>query len=157
MRKRITGTVSQQSPTPEGDWLPLESLAEVEITSEAAGHPIESALLPGGESGWRAEQPGEQVIRLKFDQPQRLRRIWLLFIEDERERTQEFVLRWLPEGGNAFRELVRQQWNFSPHGSTREAEDYRVDLSGVTQLELQIVPDISGGEAHASLAQLRLA
>ncbi|PYS76638.1 MAG: carbohydrate-binding protein, partial [Acidobacteria bacterium] len=53
--------------------------------------------------------------------------------------------------------VVRQQWNFSPHGSTREAEDYRVELNGVTQLELKIVPDRSGGDARASLAQLRLA
>jgi len=55
-----------------------------------------------------------------------------------------------------FREIVRQQWNFSKPASTREIEDYRVDLSNVTVLELAIVPDISGGTARASLKSLRL-
>jgi hypothetical protein len=52
---------------------------------------------------------------------------------------------------------VRQQWNFGPPETIREAEDYRVALSGVTALELVIVPDTSGGEARASIAQWRLA
>jgi hypothetical protein len=52
---------------------------------------------------------------------------------------------------------VRQQYNFSPPGMTREFEDYAVDLAGVTALELRIVPDISGGDARASVAQLRIA
>jgi hypothetical protein len=50
-----------------------------------------------------------------------------------------------------------QQWNFSPPGTIREAEDYTVNLSDVTMLELRILPDQSGGTARASLASLRLA
>ena len=92
-----------------------------------------------------------------FDEPLQLRRVHVVFQEDERERTQEFVLRWSPDGGQTYREIVRQQYNFSPPGSTREIEDYAVHLEGVTALELKIVPDISGGSARASLAQLRLA
>jgi len=137
--------------------LDLDRLAQVEITSEDGAHPIESALLPGRSSGWRATEPGEQTIRLLFAHPQRLRRIWLEFVEPVTERTQEFVLRWSQDDGQSFREIVRQQWNFSPQGSTCETEDHRVDLSRVTVLELSIIPDISGGNAHASLAQLRLA
>ena len=71
-------------------------------------------------------------------------------------RTQEFVLRWSPDGGRSFRDIVRQQWNFSPPNSIREREEYQVHLSGVTVLELVIVPDISGGLARASLKSLRL-
>src|SRR5262249_3362766 len=130
--------------------------ASVEITSEDAAHPIEFALLPGSESGWRAGQPGEQTIRIVFDDPLPIKHIRLLFEESEVERTQEFVLRWSPDGGKSFREIVRQQWNFSPPDAIRELEHYRVDLSGVTVLELSIVPDKSGGAAHASVAQLRL-
>jgi hypothetical protein len=52
---------------------------------------------------------------------------------------------------------VRQQYNFSPPETAREIEEYDVDLDAVTALELRIVPDISGGSALASLAQLRLA
>jgi hypothetical protein len=80
-----------------------------------------------------------------------------VFYEAELERTQEFVLRWSPDDGQSYREILRQQYNFSPPGAAREVEDYDIDLEGVTALELRIVPDISGGSARASLAQLRLA
>jgi hypothetical protein len=83
--------------------------------------------------------------------------MWLLFIEPDTARTHEFVLRWSPDGGRTFREILRQQWNFGPPEAIREAEDYRVELSGVTVLELTIIPDKSGGDARASLAQWRLA
>lgn len=135
----------------------MDELAEVEITSEDSAHPIESALLQGRGSGWRAAEPGKQSIRLLFNHPQRLRRIWMNFVEPETERTQEYVLRWSQDGGRSFREIVRQQWNFSPQSTTSETEDYHVELPAVTMLELNIIPDISGGNAFASLAQLRLA
>ena len=80
-----------------------------------------------------------------------------MFHESEQERTQEFVLRWSPDGGQSYREIVRQQYNFSPPGATREVEDYEVNLDGVTVLEMKIVPDISRGSAVASLAELRVA
>ena len=59
--------------------------------------------------------------------------------------------------GKSFREIVRQQWNFGPPETIREAEDYRVQLSGVTVLELAITPDKNRGDARASIAQWRLA
>jgi hypothetical protein len=157
MRKRIITPVQQETASLDQDWLNMEGLAEVEITSEDAAHPIESALLPGRASGWRAAGPGKQTIRLLFANPQRLRRIWLNFVEPRTERTQEYVLRWSPDGGQSYREIVRQQWNFSPQGATSETEDLHVELPAVTVLELSIIPDISGGNAFASLAQLRLA
>jgi len=98
-----------------------------------------------------------QTIRLIFDEPQKLRRIWLDFKDSENARTQEFILRWSSDGGDSFREIVRQQWNFSPPESVQEIEDYAVELSAVTTLELVIVPDKSAGAARASLAGLRLA
>jgi hypothetical protein len=157
MRKRIITPVQQETGPPDLKWLNMEELAEVEITSEDPAHPIESALLPGWASGWRAAGPGEQKIRLLFAYPQWLRRIWLSFVETRTERTQEYVLRWSPDGGQSFQEIVRQQWNFSPQGATNETEDLHVELPAVTVLELSIIPDISGGNAFASLAQLRLA
>ena len=157
MRKRIIAAVQHETGSPDQGWLNLEGLAEVEITSEDASHPIESALLPSRASGWRAAGPGKQMIRLLFLRPQRLRRIWLNFVEPITERTQEYVLRWSPDGGQSFREIVRQQWNFSPQGTTCETEDHRVELPAVTVLELSIIPDISGGNAFASLAELRIA
>jgi hypothetical protein len=157
MRKRIIGPGRREVAAAEPGWLDLERLAQVEITSEDVDHPIESALIPGTGSGWRAAQPGEQTIRLLFDKPLRLKRIRLVFQEAEQERTQEFVLRWSPDVGQSYRDIVRQQYNFSPPEAVREVEDYDVDLDGVTALELKIVPDISVGSARAALAQLRLA
>ncbi|MDO9162582.1 MAG: carbohydrate-binding protein [Methylococcaceae bacterium] len=157
MRKRIITNDQQHTTAPDQEWLDLEALAEVEITSEDAAHPIESALLLGQSSGWRAAGPGKQTIRLIFTHPQQLSRIWLSFVETEVERTQEFVLRWSADGGQTFQEIVRQQWNFSPLGTTSETEDYRVDLSAVKVFELSIIPEINGGPLLASLAQLRLA
>jgi hypothetical protein len=156
MRKRTITPVQPETASPDDEWLDLETLADVEVTSEDAAHPIESALLPGRASGWRAAAPGKQTIRLLFTRPQRLKRIWLSFVEPATERTQEYVLRWSADGGQLYRDIVRQQWNFSPRGATRETEDHRVDLPAVTALELSIVPDTSGGNAVASLAQIRV-
>jgi hypothetical protein len=83
--------------------------------------------------------------------------VHLEFDERELERTQQFVLRWSADGGHSYREIVRQQYNFSPPGTTRECEDYSLNLAGVTTLELNIIPNISGGSARASLTQLRFA
>ena len=54
MRKRIIAPLEQETATPADDWLDLESLAEVEVTSEDVAYPIESALLSRQGSGWRA-------------------------------------------------------------------------------------------------------
>ena len=157
MRKRIVNQEPQNVAPVGREWLDLQRLAQVELTSEDAAYPIEAALIPSAGSGWRAAQAGEQTIRVLFDKLQRLMRIQLLFHEDQQARTQEFVLRWSPDGGQSYREIVRQQYNFSPPGVTREFEDYAVDLAGATALELRIVPDISGLNARASVAQLRIA
>jgi hypothetical protein len=160
MRKRLMSETEPFSSTPIGDWLDLESLAVVEVTSEDAAYPIEAALLPGdagASSGWRAAAAGVQAIRVVFDEPRRLRRVWLRFVEPAVERTQEFVLRWSADRGRSFQEVVRQRWNFSPRGATEEVEDYHVDLTDTTVLELVVTPDVGAGEAPASLAQLRIA
>src|SRR6266513_660819 len=143
MRKRITSKPQRESPSANTSWLDLEALARVEVTSEDAAHPIESALLTIGAIGWRAESPGEQTIRL-------------LFREEKEARTQEFVLRWSPTTESSWRDVVRQQYHFSPSGATEEIEEYQVELEDVAALELTIIPNLSGG-SYASLAQLRLA
>ena len=156
MRKRMISPPPSVPLQPDGDWLDLKDITLIEISSEDSCHPVEGALLQGSETGWLADQPGTQILRLIFDKPQWIRRIRLVFLETESERAQEFVLRWSPDSGRSFREIVRQQWNFSPPQTTSEVEDYRVGLDNLTILELVIVPDRSGGEARASLEQLRL-
>ena len=156
MRKRIISTVPESVWAQEETWIDIDRAAVVEVTSEEADQTIESALLPTETRGWRASESGAQTIRLVFDQPQRLRRIAIVFEEFETNRTQEFVLRWSADGGRSFREIVRQQWNFSPPKTVREVEDYQVELAGANVLELIIIPDISGGTARAAVKSLRL-
>lgn len=156
MRKRMIGAHVADNPAAVS-WLDLEQIAQVELTSEDPDHPIEAALGGRAGSGWRAAGPGPQVIRLFFDRPQQLRRIQLVFQEDVQPRTQELVLRWSQDGGQSYREILRQQYTFSPPGTTREVEEYQVDLANVTALTLEIAPDVSGGPARASLGTLRLA
>ena len=132
-------------------------MAQIEVSSEDAAYPIEDALKEAIGPGWRASQSGEQVIRVLFDKPRRLRRIRLVFHEADESRTQEVVLRWSSDGGESYRDVLRQQYNFSPPGTRDEVEDYYVDLEGMTSLEVDIVPDIRGGKACASLKELRLA
>src|SRR5438477_11832584 len=123
MRKQVF------TPTPQGiratnvGWLGLDRAASFEVTSEEKNYGIDSALVSGETQGWRAASPGTQTIRLLFDQPQRLRRISLVFEESETERTQEIVLRWSPDGGHSFREMLRQRWTVSRPNTTREYED----------------------------------
>jgi hypothetical protein len=156
MRKRlITSTPEAVRPGAQG-WLDLERCAVVEVTSEAEGSPVESALLLGETRGWRAATAGVQTIRLVFHLPQTLKHISLVFEEEQTERTQEFVLRWSSDEGRSFREIVRQHWNFSPPNTIREAEEYQVELPDATVLELIVVPHTGGGTARASLKSIRL-
>lgn len=157
MRKRIiTQTPRDDMPTGEG-WLDLETKAQVDLTSEDEAYPIESAFKPGIGAGWRASEPGRQIVRLLFDKPLTVSRIHLVFREENQTRTQEFFLRWSSDRGRTLNEIARQQYTFSPAGSTREIEEYDVNLVGLTELEITISPDISGGSARASIAELRLA
>src|SRR5205823_3744307 len=138
-------------------WLDLEQIATVEVTSEEPHFPIESVFSSEDGPGWRAFQKGLQQIRIIFDQPLSVRRIQLHFLEPEPERTQEFSIQWSSAEGGLPKEIIRQQWNFSPTGSTREVEDYEVSLDSVAVLELAITPDLTCREAVATLAKWRVA
>jgi hypothetical protein len=139
----------------------LGQMATVEVTSEDPSFPIESVFSANDSAnngpGWRASQKGEQQIRIIFDQAVVVHRIQLQFIEKTRDRLQEFTVRWSAADGGQPKEIVRQQWNFSPAGSTSEIEDYEVDLDGVATMELTIKPDLTHNEALATLAAWRVA
>ena len=157
MRKHIIKATEPNLPGMSEEWLNLEEIARVEVSSEDPKYPIESSFKQGESLGWRASQPGEQTIRLLFDEPKDLRRIWLRFSEPQVERTQQFTLRWTDRETGPFREIVRQQWNFNPRGSTVEVEDYKVDLHHVLALELIIDPDLGKNQAFAALADWHIA
>ena len=160
MKKHIiqnsSQNVSQRTLGGENPWIDVANLAEVELTSEDLLHPIEHALALGTfDGGWRASEPGKQVIRLVFENPIDVRRVVLVFEEISDTRTQEFTVRWSKDG-QASQEVIRQQWTFSPPETVREIEDYQLNLTGMKMLELTLTPDIGGAGAVASLLQLRL-
>jgi hypothetical protein len=156
MRKRIVGSnaIQGEATSLNYRWLDLEQIATVEVTSEDPHFPVESVF--DSDIGWRASQDGEQQLRIIFDEPTTLHRIQLDFVESETERTQEFSIRWSSAEGGPTREVVRQQWTFSPAGSTGETEYYEVNLEGVSVLELAIRPDLNHGLGRATLARWRV-
>ncbi len=159
MRKSIIGT-GEVKQTEQAPWLDLVRLTTIEITSEDELFPIEHALGPLLSTGWRAAVPGPQLIRLRFDQPVELHRIYLHFVERAAERTQELAL-FAESEGAGMQELRRQQFTFSPHGSTEEIEDFAIELASVTLLELRIDPDRSHQASlsrnYATLTALKIA
>jgi hypothetical protein len=156
MRKRLISAPTKVDSAPAGDWLKLGEAAQVEVTSEADGYPVEGALLPHQERGWRAGIAGTQTIRLIFDEPQTVRTIRLVFKEEHDARTQEFSLRYLPHGMKLWKDVVRQQWNFSPPQSVEECEEYKLHLPSTAALELTITPDISRLGIRASLETMQV-
>jgi hypothetical protein len=157
MRKHIIDATEPNPPGTSAEWLNLEEIAQVEVSSEDPKYPIESAFTHGETPGWRASQPGMQTIRLLFDEPKDLRRIFLRFSELQVERTQQFTLRWAESLTAPSREIVRQQWNFNPRSSTMEVEDYKVELHHVLTLELIIEPDSGKNQAFATLVDWHIA
>ena len=153
MIKRIRPASS--APAETINWLNPDDGLEVEVTSEDPAWPIEGALLPQLTTGWRAATSGAQTIALVWPHPIRLRRTRLVFEEHSEPRTQEFVLRASTSEGE--REVVRQQFTFSPPGTTLEREEYALNLDAVTRLELTIVPAIDRSDAFATLKEWRAA
>jgi len=156
MRKCLITPARQSDRHSDRGYLVLDEVASVEVTSEAEDFPVEGALTGGGQQGWQADAPGSQTIRLRFDTAQTIHFIRLVFREEKSARTQEFVLRWLPAQGADWKDIVRQQWNFSPPHTVVECEEYSVDLGSVAALELTINPDISRVGVLASLERWQL-
>jgi len=157
MQKKIINIESQENLSTEPNWLNLETIATVEMTSEDANHPIEMALTSDKHTGWRASEAGKQMIRFVFTEPREIKLIKLCFLELTQERTQEYVLRYSADQGQSSHEIVRQQWNFNPEGANTEIEEHLLDLQNVSLLELIIIPDIAGGDVKASLQTLLVA
>jgi hypothetical protein len=147
---------------PTAPVLPLEekdiaALATVFVTSETTDYPIDHAFDtrrgPGG-TRWVAAASGEQMLILAFDTAQTIRRVSLEIEELEVSRTQELELSVSSDGGQTYRELRRQEYTFSPPGTTFEREDWAVTAEGITHLQLRIKPDKGGKPYRATLTSL---
>jgi hypothetical protein len=93
IRKKVIGKTART----EDGWSDLSQCAAFEVTSEEPGSPLENALTPDAKK-WIAATPGEQVVRITFDEPQNISKIFLLFEETANARSQEFVLLWQQVG-----------------------------------------------------------
>lgn len=156
MRKvPITGFGTSSSLSARGSWLDLEKLATVELSSEDPQHPFEEALRTDSAKGWMASSHGPQLLRLRFDSPQSIRRIHLQFREEHVSRAQEIAL-FATSATSPRKELVRQQWVFNPHGATTEVEDYYFDLKDVSVVELEIDPGRHDKQVFASLQSIQI-
>ena len=139
--------------------LNLASIASFIYSSEDPAHPVEHLVDEhGGRSGsyWAAAQVDttEQLV-LVFDQPQSVTRLVSEVEEAQRERTQEVHVEASTDAGRSYRSVLVQEYTFSPHGSTFQREDLRLDLHNLTQLRLTVVPN-KRGTGLATLTSLRL-
>ena len=146
-------------PVPEPGEMDITATATVQVTSEDPAHPIEHVFDtrrgPGG-SRWVAAEPGEQTLILAFDTPQTIHQTIVEVEELEVSRTQEFRLSVSHDGGQIYRELRRQEYTFSPPGTTFEREAWTVLAEGVTHLQLWMKPDKGGKPCRATLTSLVL-
>ena len=128
LRKQIIKPPPATPVTMPGE-IDIAAVATVLVTSEAPEHPVDHAFDdqrgPGG-TRWVAGEPGEQTVILAFDAPQTIRQVTLEVEEPEVARTQELQLAVSVDGGRTYRELLRQEYNFSPPGTTFEREDWAV-------------------------------
>jgi hypothetical protein len=140
--------------------IPVAKVATVQVTSEQGDHPIDNVFDdnrgPGG-SRWIADGPGEQMVTLVFDSPQTIRRIGVEIEEVAVSRTQELSVSVSSDGGRTYRQLVRQEFNFSPPGTSFEHEEWSVVTDAVTHLRLEIRPDKGGRIGLATLTAPSLA
>lgn len=134
----------------EVQWLDLGVVADVGIV--AGGRSVTRA--PGF---WSAECEGEQLIEIRFHRRMPVRRVRVVSSDAEQSRTQEMTIWVSLRGGEQHREVLRQQFTFSPGGATQEVEEYGLQLEEVSRIQLRIVPNVDGRPAVARVTELRVA
>lgn len=159
LRKRIVNPAYAPATEHDQAALDITAIATVIVTSEDPTHPIDNVFNNRHEpktSRWIAADIGEQCLILDFDHPQTIRQIALEIEEPEVQRSQELTISISSDGGRTYRELIRQEFNFSPSGTTWERETWSVSAERVSHLRLQIKPDKGGIPCRATLTSLML-
>jgi hypothetical protein len=137
----------------------IVSRATVSYSSEDPDHPVEHLLDgqsgPGATRWMSARADTIEHIVLEFDRPQTISRLVYEVEEATRERTQEVRVEVSEDGAQTYRQILVQEYNFSPGGATYQREEQRLDLGRVTHLRLTIVPN-KNGSGTATLTALRL-
>ena len=133
--------------------------ATISYSSEDPAHPVDNLLDgrsgPGATRWTSARFDTIEHVVLEFDQPQTISRLVYEVEEATRERTQEVRVEVSEDGARTYRQILVQEYNFSPRGATYQREEQRLDLDRVTHLRLTIVPN-KNGSGTATLTALRL-
>ena len=131
-------------------------LATVFVTSEAPEHPVDHLFDasdgPGG-TRWIAAANGEQTLVLAFDAPQTIRTVAVEAEESVATRTNVLTISLSDDGGQTYRERVRQEFNFSP-GTVFEREEWSMPAEGVTHVRIVVQPDKGNAPHRATLTSL---
>ena len=154
LRKRIATHPEEVKNQKKGRILDLINNAEVIFTSEDGCHPVDN-LVDGsrgrGSSQWIAGTSGQQVLIFNFDTPQHITEIVYEIEETKDTRTQEILLEASGAAADKYRELVRQEYNFSPSGSTFQKEVVTVKIPVTTSIKMTIKPDKGNASFKAKL------
>lgn len=158
LRKRLMsepGSIPSYGP---GE-IDIASCAVLAYSSEDPDHPLEHLIdARGGPGGtcWTSARPNQtERIVLEFDRPVRISCLIYEVEERLRERTQEVRVAVSTDNGRTHRQVLVQEYVFSPQGATFQHEELRLDLPALTHLSLTIMPNKSGSGV-ASLTSLRL-
>lgn len=158
MRKRLMSERSSRPPERPGE-IDIASRATVAYSSEDPAHPVEH-LIDGhygrGSTHWAsARTNATERIVLEFDRPQQISCLVYEVEECGQERTQEVRVEVSSDHGRTYRQVLVQEYTFSPQGAIFQHEELRLELPAITHLSLTIVPNKSGS-GIASLTALRL-
>jgi F5/8 type C domain len=156
LRKR---PLEANAATSAADEIDIADCAAIAYTSEDPAHPVEH-MLDGccgpGAPRWMSARPDTtEHIVIEFDRPQTISGLVYEVEETTRERTQEVRVEASEDGGQSYRQILVQEYNFSPGGATYQREEQHFNLRQVTHLRLTIVPNKSGS-GTATLTALRL-
>jgi hypothetical protein len=158
LRKRPLEAEAATSGRDAGE-IDIAGHATIAYSSEDPAHPVEHML--DGRSGpgatrWMSARPDTtEHIVIEFDRPRSISRI-LYEVETMQQRTQEVRVEVSEDGGQSYRQILVQEYNFSPRGgATYQRGEQRFNLPQVTHLRLTIVPNKSGS-GTVTLTRLRL-
>jgi hypothetical protein len=122
------------------DEIDITGCATVAYSSEDPAHPVEH-LLDGnsgpGATRWISARPDTtEHVLVEFDQPHAISRLVYEVEEAERERSQEVRVEVSEDAGRTYRQILVQEYTFSPRGATYQREEQRFNLENITHLRL---------------------
>jgi hypothetical protein len=159
IRKRMMSEQRGSQIPERGKEIDIAASATIAYSSEDAQHPVDYLIdthYGRGGTCWSSARADEtEHIVLEFDNPQPISCLVYEVEESRLQRTQEVRVAVSLDHGRSYRQVLVQEYTFSPQGATFQHEELRLDLPAITHLSLTIVPN-KGGSGVATLTSLRL-